>query len=104
MTFTKTSILGTLLLLAFIVQARADDGSSVRGTLALAKMTGACGILNSMIHFQETTKLENGEVFVVRFWATEAARLGMSSEELAIKCNGSVTAYNKLWDLAGTNE
>ena len=104
MTFSRTVALAILAFFAFLVPARAADGLSVQGTLAIAKMAGTCGILNSMIEFQENTKLDKGEIFVVRFWATEAARLGMTSTELAIKCNKSVTAYDKLWKLAEQKE
>lgn len=100
MTFTKAIAVGALALFAFIMPAHAEDDLSIQGMLSLSKLTGACGILNSMIQFQEATKLDNGEIFVVRFWATEAARLGMTSTELATQCNKSVTAYDKLWKLA----
>ena len=57
---------------------------------------------DSIIQFQQTTKLEGGDEFVTRFWSVEAARLGMSVEQLSTKCNQSVAAYGKLWDAAET--
>ncbi|MGQ0645613.1 MAG: hypothetical protein ACT4O3_08995 [Elusimicrobiota bacterium] len=82
--------------------ASAKDDLSAQGILAIGKMAGACGILDSMIQFQQTTKLDGGDEFVTRFWSVEAARLGLSVEQLSTKCNQSVSAYGKLWDAAET--
>lgn len=100
MSFTRASVIGALVFSLLLMPARAEDGLTVQGTLAIAKMTGACGILHSMMQFQENTKLQGGDEFVVRFWAVEAARLGLTTQELAEHCNKSVTAYDKLWKLA----
>ena len=89
------------LLLATPVSA--EEYLSPQGILAVGKMTGACGILDSMIQFQKTTRLEGGEAFVLRFWEVEAARLGMSVQELSTQCNQSVAAYEKLWSAAGSH-
>lgn len=64
--------------------------------LAVAKMAGACGILDQMVHFQGTTKLDGGNLFVTRFWATEAARLGMSTTELSETCDQAIRTYEQL--------
>lgn len=63
-------------------------------------MTGACGILDSMVQFQKTTRMDGGDAFVLRFWQVEATRLGMSVEQLSEQCNQSVSAYDKLWNAA----
>ncbi|MDL1863169.1 hypothetical protein FBR04_19385 [Betaproteobacteria bacterium PRO7] len=77
--------------------AVAKDDLSARGLLSIAKMAGACGILDSMINLQRTTKLPGGDDFVVRMWAVEAARLGMTVQQLSDTCNRTVEAYNRLW-------
>lgn len=77
---------------------------SAQGILAISKMSGACGILDSMINFQKTTRMEGGEAFVLRFWEVEAARLGMSVQQLSQQCNQSVSAYDKLWKAAGSTK
>jgi len=74
-----------------------DDDLSARGLLSVAKMAGACGILDSMIRLQSTTKLPGGDDFVVRMWTVEAARLGMTVQQLSDTCNRTVEAYNRLW-------
>lgn len=89
------------LALALAVPASAQNELSGQGTLAVGKMAGACGILDSMIQFQKTTRMEGGDEFVTRFWSVEAARLGMSVEQLSAKCDQSVSAYGKLWDAVG---
>ena len=66
--------------------------------LVIAKMAGACGILDSMIQFQNTTRMAGGNEFVTRFWSVEAARLGMSVEQLSDRCTRSINAYDKMWN------
>tara|TARA_R110002072_G_scaffold301652_1_gene481861 strand:+ start:2066 stop:2320 length:255 start_codon:yes stop_codon:yes gene_type:complete len=58
-----------------------EGANPILGILAVSKYAGACGILGLQAEFQSTTKLEGGDEFLVRFWTTEAARLGMSMEE-----------------------
>jgi hypothetical protein len=74
-----------------------DEGLSPQGLLSVAKMAGACGIMDSLIHFQKTTKMNGGDDFVSRFWALEATRLGMTVQEYSSKCDSAVLAYDKLW-------
>lgn len=93
--------LSALIAAAFATPAVAQDELLPQGVLAVAKMAGACGILDSMIDLQKTTKLPGGDEFVVRFWTVEAARLGMSVEDLSQQCNEAVEAYTKLWEAAG---
>jgi hypothetical protein len=63
-------------------------------------MAGACGILDSMIQLQKTTKLPGGDDFVVRFWTVEAARLGMTVQQLSERCNEAISGYDTLWKAA----
>ncbi len=86
--------------LALGMPASAQDDLSAQGILAIGKMTGACGIMDSMIQFQKTTRMEGGEAFVLRLWEVEAARLGMSVQQLSEQCNKSVSAYDTLWSTA----
>ena len=88
------------LFLFSIFPVYAEDNTDVHGILAIAKFTGACGVMDSMINLQETTKLEGGDEFVLRFWKVEAARLGMTVQEFSKQCDDAVEAYNKLWNLA----
>lgn len=81
--------------------AMANDDVSPRHALAVAKMAGACGVLDSLIQFQKTTRMEGGESFVLRFWKLEAARLGMSVEGLSQRCDESIANYRVLWDASG---
>lgn len=79
------------------LQVHAKESASGQEVLATAKIAGACGILDSMIHFQKTTKMTGGDEFVSRFWEVEAARLGMSVQKMSDQCDGAVTLYDKLW-------
>lgn len=78
-----------------------DEGVSVQGMLATAKYAGACGILDSLVHFQKTTKMDGGDEFVSRFWTVEAARLGLTVQQLSDRCNEAISAYGTFWDIAG---
>ena len=78
-----------------------EEGVTVQGMLATAKYAGACGILDSLVHFQKTTKMDGGDEFVSRFWTVEAARLGLTVQQLSDRCNEAITAYGKFWDIAG---
>lgn len=94
---------GLALLVGGII-AHAQDDLSARGLLSVAKMADTCGVLDSMIQLQKTTKLPGGDDFVVRFWSTEAARLGMTVQQLSEKCNRSVAAYTQLWSAAESSD
>lgn len=78
-----------------------DDGVSVQSMLATAKIAGACGILDSLVDFQKTTKMTGGDDFVERFWSVEAARQGLSVQQLSDRCNKAISAYGTFWNLAG---
>ncbi len=77
--------------------AQADDEGNTLGILAASKIAGACGILDSMIYFQKTTKMAGGDEFVSRFWAAEAARLGISMQEYSDQCDRAIIMYDKVW-------
>ena len=96
----KVLIVALSLLPVFYLPAFAQEELTMQGILSIGKFAGACGILDSMINFQKTTKMEGGDAYVVRFWEVEAARLGLSVEQLSNKCNQSVSAYDKMWKIA----
>jgi hypothetical protein len=77
--------------------AQADDRDGPQKMLAVAKMAGACGILDSMIQLQSTTKMQGGDEFVARFWSVEAARLGLTVSQLSETCTKSIKAYDEVW-------
>jgi hypothetical protein len=97
MSLRTMSMLLVVLPFAASLQAHAKENISGQEVLATAKIAGACGILDSMIYFQKTTKMENGDEFISRFWAVEAARRGMTVQKMSEQCDGAVTLYDKLW-------
>ena len=97
MRIAKKLIVVSVVAIAAARPATAHDEISSQSILAISKMAGACGILNSMIQFQTNTKMSNGDAFVSRFWEVESARLGLTVRELSDKCNSSVAAYDKFW-------
>ena len=95
--FKYISIFAIILVLLLSVETRADkENEDALGVLAAAKMAGACGILDSMIYFQKSTQIDNGEVFIGRFWTMEAARLGWTLEEYSNTCNSATKLYNTM--------
>lgn len=76
--------------------AMASNEDDLLGLLAVAKMTGICGNFQQMIQFQNSTKMEGGDAFIARFYATEAARLGWTQDEYAKLCLESIEKYNML--------
>jgi hypothetical protein len=95
-----TATAACVLVLA-IGPARAQTGSpDARGMLVVAKMTGACGIMNAMLGFQSATKMTGGDEFVVRFWTTESARLGMTLQQYAERCKAAIRLYDRIFDAA----
>jgi len=89
--------------LTLSLQAKAD-GQSAQEIMAVSKIAGACGILDSMLHFQKSTKMPGGDEFAARFWATEAARLGLSVQQYSDQCNNAVTTYDSFWKALETSD
>lgn len=100
MTFLKKLFVVHFIALFLISNVFSQENISTQDVLAIGKMTGACGILDSMIQFQKTTRMPGGEEFVLRLWEVEAARLGMSVPQLSAQCDQSIIAYGKLWDVS----
>lgn len=87
---------------ASIANAEEDDATEfLADILITAKMTGMCGVIEQMMAFQKATQLEGGDEFIVRFWTTEAARLGWTLEEMVEICNESTENYSTLATTAG---
>jgi hypothetical protein len=68
--------------------------------LVVGKASGACGILTQQLQFQESTQMAGGNEFVVRFWTTEAARLGMTMQQYVEHCTSTLSSYAKLSEMA----
>ncbi len=96
----KLIMITMLALITFSMNAHAGEEVDVQGILAIAKMTGACGIMDSMIKLQTSTKMPGGDEFVTRFWEVEAARLGMTVQEMSDQCDKATISYNELWSFA----
>lgn len=92
----KVFLFTLLLLGGTFVHASNDQQDEAAGLFVAAKMAGACGIMDEMIDFQSKTKIEGGKMFVTRFWAVEAARLGMTVQELSTTCTASINAYDQI--------
>ena len=93
-----TAQLCSALLVAFSLTAVASTSHPEKVVLATSKIAGACGVLDSLIHFQATTKLNGGDEFVTRFWQQEAARLGVTVKELSSRCDKATSTYNRWWE------
>lgn len=90
------AIMAILFPLSFSIAAE-EGAIAPQAHLAIAKIAGACGIMDEMIDFQKKTKMEGGDEFVTRFWQTESARQGKTVEQVSDDCNRSITMYGQLW-------
>jgi hypothetical protein len=92
-----------LLTFGVSVWAEKEDEQSTLALLITAKFSGGCGILSQMATFQESTKMEGGDDFLMRFLNTESARLGMSVAQYLEQCRKSGEIYQSYYDaLQGT--
>ena len=91
-------------LVIFSPAQAANDGPSLQSVILVSKMTGVCGVMQQMAAFQQATKMSGGDEFITRFWQTEFARLGKSQETFFKECEGSISAYEKLWKLSEEKE
>lgn len=78
-----------------------ENNKTVVEMLVVAKATGMCGVFSQLIGFQEATKMQGGDEFIVRFLSTEAARLGHTLESLTGQCPGVVKKYNAYMKIFG---
>jgi len=87
---------------AVCFSSQAQDDPTAQTSLATAKMAGACEILDQLVQFQTSTGIDGGDLFVARFWESEAARLGLlDTQELSDLCDKSILTYQKLFEAAG---
>jgi hypothetical protein len=77
--------------------AAEEEKIDPQAPLAIAKIAGACGIMDEMIDFQKKTQLEGGNEFVTRFWQAESARQGKTVEQMSDDCNKAIAMYGQLW-------
>jgi hypothetical protein len=78
-------------------QAQGTAGASdVATAMAAAKLTGACGVLQSLVNFQTTTRMNGGDAFIVRFVRMEVARLGMTVEDYFKSCKQAIAISDQL--------
>ena len=78
-----------------------DNNDMIIGLLVTAKAAGMCGVFSQMANFQETTKMPGGDEFIVRFFSTEAARLGHTLESFMQQCPVVVSRYVETMELFG---
>ncbi|MCW9025209.1 MAG: hypothetical protein OQK73_11115 [Gammaproteobacteria bacterium] len=98
----RTLILSVMFLASFNVYPNeAEDNKAVIEMMVVAKATGMCGVFGQLINFQQTTKMQGGDEFIVRFLKTEAARLGHTLESLTGQCPDVVKKYNSYMKLFG---
>lgn len=99
MKLLTTLTISTLLALPYAAGAESDD-FDLAGIMATSKFTGGCGILSQMARFQETTEMDGGDEFILRFMNTEAARLGKTLEEYMQQCASQTEIYKAWYEFA----
>jgi len=76
-----------------------SNATDIQDILTISKMTGACGVMQQMVAFQASTNMKGGDEFIDRFWRTELARIGKTQEAFLKECEGSIAAYERIWNL-----
>lgn len=103
----KKAVCVLIYLMAILLMStsiKAEDEMGPQHMLAIAKITGACGIMGEMISFQKKTQLAGGDEFVVRFWQAEAARLGKTIEKYHSDCEDAIALYDTFWKLTDSKD
>jgi len=72
--------------------------------MVIAKVSGMCGLFTQMARFQETTKMEGGDEFITRFLATEATRLGHTSNSFIKACPKVTEDYKVFMEALNESE
>jgi hypothetical protein len=106
--FQRSLVMIKLLFISILVfssftnaEEKQGDMSEIIGMMVVAKATGMCGVLSQMINFQQTTKMDGGDEFMIRFINTEAARLGKTLEVYVGDCPPIVEKYNGYMKMLG---
>lgn len=87
----------SLLFILFIsTNSFANKNSELENILIVSKVTGTCGVFKQLSYFQSTTQMKGGDEFLVRFFNTEATRLGKTLPQMLEECNESVRLYTSL--------
>lgn len=89
-----TLILSAMLSLPCLAQDDSNEMDGVISLLVAAKATGACGVIHQLVSFQESTKMQGGDEFIVRFLNTEMARLNKTLPDFLKECNVAIQMYN----------
>ncbi len=104
-------MLKKILILLFLIpvlanaeEPNAEASDELVNMMVIAKATGVCGVIAQLIRFQETTKMEGGNEFIVRFLSTESARLGLTLESYTGRCPNITEKYKGYMELLGFNE
>lgn len=71
-------------------ESRANDLAVL---LVAAKHTGMCGVFAQMSAFQASTQMPGGDEFVLRFLATEVARMGTDEQQFLSRCETTTALY-----------
>ena len=86
-----------LILLASPFGHANEAAESTLEIMVVSKMTGLCGALSQMVTFQEATKMEGGDAFMIRFFTAEAARLGHTLDAFVEQCKDTTQYYQALY-------
>ncbi len=78
-------------------QAQGAAGpADITSAVAAAKLTGACGVLQSLVNFQTTTRMNGGDAFTVRFVRMEVERLGMTVDDYFQSCKQAIAISDRV--------
>lgn len=94
-------ILSNLLTFNVYANEKENENKPLIEMLVIAKSTGMCGNIKQLVAFQETTKMDGGDDFLLRFLNTEAARLGQDLPELLTQCKSSISIYTRTMESLG---
>ena len=97
----KTLIIAafTIMILAASAKAQNDDKQAFKVMLVNAKIAGMCGTLKQLSAFQQATQMPGGNDFIVRFFNTEAARLGKNLQSLMGQCQNATKTHAEMMKL-----
>ncbi|AWC94471.1 hypothetical protein ACV8DN_002890 [Morganella morganii] len=71
-----------------------NSTATVEDIMIVSKYTGMCGVFSQLSKFQESTKMDNGDEFLERFFNTELSRLNTTPEEFIKNCNKATETYD----------
>lgn len=84
--------------LLFSISGYSEDAIDMTQALTTAKVTGACGAIQSLAQFQESRQMDGGNAFIVGFLRYEAERLNVSPEEYLNMCLKASAAHHLVLD------